>query len=248
MHVVIDKKSRDILHVNPAPLSQGLQGKEIYRRFNVKTMEIGSTDGPLPEHFDINKKGEIVELSPEQQVKAGLLELAPHEKIVEGIIAEKSLSEKVKDKLIELGPTQKIEGKGTDERIVEKTLSEQVKDKLITLGPNQKVVGEEIVTLTPRQMLDAKSIDLAEYKQTQIEHYSGLSFELRRAIIPDHRLQNVALGIYDEKTTANMKATVSAFRVEFYRIKGLIEKAASAKAVDEVQEKFPRKVAAARST
>ncbi len=248
MHVVIDKKSREILHVNPAPLGQGLKGKEVYHRFNAETMEIGSTDGPLPDPFDITKQGEIVALPLEEQVKAGLLELAPHEKIVEGSIAEKTLSEKVKDKLIELAPTQKIEGEGADERIVEKPLSEQVADKLIPLAPNQKVVAEEIVTLTPRQMLDEKRINLAEYKQRQIERHSDLSFELRRAILPDYRLQSVALGIYDEKITAGIRAAVSAFRDEFYRIKGLIEKATTAKAVDAVKENFPRKTVAARST
>ncbi|MDH3511110.1 MAG: hypothetical protein OER85_09700, partial [Gammaproteobacteria bacterium] len=100
MYVVREKKTKKIVHINPAPLKQGLEGKEIYFGFDAKKMEVGRSDSPLPEHFDISKDGEIVALEDEEKAKAGLIALEPHQKADVGEIAEKTLAEMMKEGLI----------------------------------------------------------------------------------------------------------------------------------------------------
>lgn len=211
MYVVIDKKTRGIIHANPAPLSQSLDDKDIYYKFDPKKMDIGRTDGALPEHFEVNKKGEIVELSLAKKIKAGIIELTSEEK---------------------------MEG----DRIVEKTLSEKVADGLMELRPDQKLDGDEVKTLSNREMLDEGKIDLKEYKKKMIERFSRTAFERRIGLLPDYKLQNASLGIYDQQTMAKIKATIEAFRDEFHRIEGLIKKAKSAKAIDAIKEKYPKEI------
>lgn len=211
MYVVIDKKTKEIIHANPAPLSQALNDKNVYHKFDPKKMKIGRVDGALPEYFEINKKGEIIELSLDQKVESGIIELTPEEKI-------------------------------EDDRIVEKTLSEKLAEGVMELRPDQKLVGEEIKTLSDREMLDEGKIEVKEYKKRLIESFSSMAFQKRSGLVPDYKLQNAALGIYDEQTAANIKATVEAFRDEFQRIKRLIEKAKSAKAIDAIKVRYPKKV------
>ncbi len=169
MYIVRDKKKKEIIHINPAPLSQQLKGKEIYFKFDPKKMEIGEIDGDLPGHFKIDKKGKIVELTLDEKVKAGIIELKQEQKIVNNQIVEKTLSEKVADGLITLLPTQKIIGEGENEQIVEKTISEQVAEELIKLEPNQKLEGEEIVEKSRQELLDEGLTTLEDIKEENIQ-------------------------------------------------------------------------------
>jgi hypothetical protein len=91
-------------------------------------------------------------------------------------------------------------------------------------------------------MLDEDIITLDEYKQKRIQYFSGESFYIRNAFLPDYKLQNAALGIYDEAKTAVIKATVQAFKDEFNRLQGLVEQAADADAVDAVTPNYPGKL------
>ena len=223
MYVVRNKRTKEIIHVNPAPLSQQLEGVEVYFKFDPDTMEIGKTDAPeIPRDFNINEDGEIVALT-----------------------VKKPLSEQVDEGKITLAPTQKIVGEGENEQIVEKTFSEQVAEGLIELASNQKLVGEEIVEKTSREMFDEGLITLDEFKRERIQYYSRVAFQKRNSIIPDYKLQNAALGIYDEQTTANYKATVQAFRDEFYRIKALIEEAETIDEIEAITENFPKEIVVA---
>jgi len=129
VYVVRNKRSQKILHINPAPLSQGLAGEEIYHAWNPKTMEIGRFDGAvLPEHFRIDEAGEVIPLTLEEKVAAGLVELPAEEKAVGDQVVEKTLAEKVADGLITLEPHQKVVGN----EIVSKTASELIAEGLVT--------------------------------------------------------------------------------------------------------------------
>jgi len=133
VYVVRNKKSKKILHINPAPLSQKLDGTAVFHGFDPKKMEIGRWEGPvLPEHFEIDKKGRVVEFSLPMKVKKGLVELEPHQKIEKGEIVDKSLAEQVKEGLVSLSPTQKIVGEGPDEEIVEKSVAELAEDGVLS--------------------------------------------------------------------------------------------------------------------
>lgn len=141
MYIVRDKKTKKIIHTNPAPLFQNLEGKDVYYKFDSKKMEIGKTDGLLPEHFDINEKGEIIELTISNLVERGLIRLENHQKISGKNIVDKTVSELVKEGLLVLQPNQKIE----KNKIIEKSLKELVDDGIIKLTPSQKIKGNEIV-------------------------------------------------------------------------------------------------------
>jgi len=164
MYIVRDKKTKEILHVNPAPLKQKLKGKDIYFKFDSNKMEIGEIDGDLPEHFKIDKKGKIVEFTLQEKVEAGIVVLKPGQKIENNQVVEKTLSEKAAQGLITLSPTQKITGKGKNEKIVEKTLSEQIADGTKKLSPKQKVIGkgkdEQIVEKTLSEQVEEGLIKL----------------------------------------------------------------------------------------
>jgi hypothetical protein len=88
----------------------------------------------------------------------------------------------------------------------------------------------------------APSLD--ELKASTIAYYSQLALTLRQALIPDYKLQNAALGLYDEQQAAAIRDTVKAFRDEFYRLKSAIEKVRSVKGFKDVTPNFPTEVAA----
>ena len=157
MYAVRNKKSKKIIHLNPAPLSQKLTGRQVYANFDSQTMEIGKTDGPLPEHFHI-KKGYIVEYTLEEQVKEGFLELDPKEKIENNQIVEKTLQERVNEGLEELDPAYKIE----NNQMVLKSLEEQAKEGLIEIGPNQKIENNQIVQKSLKEQLKEGLFELNE--------------------------------------------------------------------------------------
>jgi hypothetical protein len=95
VYIVRDKKTKAIIHINPAPITQELDGEDVYYKYNSKTMEIGKTAlSALPEHFKIDAGRNIVELTPEELVSEGFLTLEPSQKIVDGQIVEKTLTEK----------------------------------------------------------------------------------------------------------------------------------------------------------
>jgi hypothetical protein len=216
MYIVRDKTTKEIIHVNPAPLSQALGGQEVYFKFDPETMEIGKTESrELPEHFEITAAGEIIELTLKEKAEQGLMTLLP---------------------------TQKIVSEGAEEKIVDKTLSEQVAEGLRQLKPNQKVVGEEIVEKTIPEMLGDGSMTLDEVKQRKIQYFSDLAFEKRRLILPDYKLQNALFGIYGKQPATNYRDTVLAFRDEFYRLKALVEQAKSFDEIEAVAENFPKEI------
>ena len=79
-------------------------------------------------------------------------------------------------------------------------------------------------------------------KKRAIHHYSDLAFTRRKALIPDYKLQNAGLGIYDADLASTYQVTVKAFRDEFYRIKAEIEKAKTVEAVEAVKANYPEAI------
>jgi hypothetical protein len=94
----------------------------------------------------------------------------------------------------------------------------------------------------------APAPSLAQVKETTLAELSRLSFELRKKLIPDHELQNAALGVYDEKRTQAIRDTVKAFRDEYKRLEAVLKKARSIKEVQALKPDFPTQVAAAVSS
>jgi hypothetical protein len=94
----------------------------------------------------------------------------------------------------------------------------------------------------------APAPSLAQVKETTLAEFSRLSFELRKKLIPEHELQNAALGVYDDKRTQAIRDTVKAFRDEYKRLEAVVKKARSIKEVQALEPDFPTQVAAAVSS
>ncbi len=66
MYVVLDRETKEIVHINRAPLSQALSEKEVYYHYDPESMLIGRTDArELPPRWKLNNDGEIVPDYPE---------------------------------------------------------------------------------------------------------------------------------------------------------------------------------------
>lgn len=78
--------------------------------------------------------------------------------------------------------------------------------------------------------------DLARYRSARIDEVSATSFARRAELFPDYRRDNIIAGIVypDPYTLANYRATVEAFRAEYYRLRDAIDAAADRAAVDAV--------------
>lgn len=84
-----------------------------------------------------------------------------------------------------------------------------------------------------------KSEKLTYIKPALIDYFSNLSFQMRERLVPDYKLQNAILGVYDEKTLASYRTTIQCFRDEFYRIKEAIESAKTLEELKAVKADFP---------
>lgn len=243
MYVIKDKTKNEILYISYEERDVNLQPADIFPDFNPANMEFGWC-GPqgIPEHYKIDADGQIVELSLEEKIAKGIITLAPSQKLENGGIVEKTLAEKVKEGLIKLNPDQKITGEGDNQTITAKTIREQVADGSIKLEPGQKLEGDRIVSKTHREMLDEGLMTLEEYKQKRIQYFSDLALSQRQTFLPDYKLQNAAIGLYDEAKVTIFKATVQAFKDEFTRLEGLVNQAADANAVDAITPNYPDKL------
>jgi hypothetical protein len=172
VYIVRDRVTKQIIHVNPAPLAQRLEGRDIYYQFDPKTMEVGRGELPaVPDHFHINDEGGIVPWTLQERVAAGLLKLPPHQKAVGDRIVEKTLAEQVAEGVVALKPTETVR----DNRIVPKSLTEQVTEGLIKLSPTQIVDEDQIREMTDGEKAAAGLIKLAPHLKLVGKHISPKS-------------------------------------------------------------------------
>jgi hypothetical protein len=173
--------------------------------------------------------------------------LAPTQKIegsgTEARIVDKTPSELVAEQIIDLHPTQKIAVSESGEQIVAKSEKELLQDGVITLTPNQKLEGDKIVTYTNEEMVEKGYITLDQYKNRRLEEFHALSFQLMEVIIPHYKLLNAGMNIYSEEENNSIKATLQAFRNEYYNLKQQLEAAPDLQAAMAVKENYPREKA-----
>jgi hypothetical protein len=112
---------------------------------------------------------------------------------------------------------------------------------------NGIIKPEEPPPPEPVAAADAPTQSLDQLKEATIKGLSQLAFELRKKIIPEHELQNAALGVYDEKRSQAIRDTVKAFRDEYHRLEATVKKAKSAKELQSLKPNFPTKVESAPS-
>jgi hypothetical protein len=74
MYVVRNKKDKTIIHIDPTPLTQKRTGEEVFPDFNSKTMQLLKTNlTQLPDHFNVDKNGNIIEKTFEEKIKEGII-------------------------------------------------------------------------------------------------------------------------------------------------------------------------------
>lgn len=229
MYIVRDKTTRKIIHVNPAPVSQKLEGTDVYYLFDPATMEVGKAEfQSVPEYFDIDRKGIILPWTLERQIKEGVTTLPPELKAVGDEAVPKTLAEKVADGTVKLKPTEKL----LDDRIEPKTVAEQVAEGLIKLTRTQvldgdiiremtdgekaaagliqiderlKVVGKHIVPKTPAELVKDKLLELASDEKIEGDDIIKLTPRemLREERINLHAYKQALIQRYTEASLAD---------------------------------------------
>ena len=79
---------------------------------------------------------------------------------------------------------------------------------------------------------------LEESIKFKVDAFSREAFENRERILPEYRITNCALGIYDTETSEQIKNTVNSFRNEFYRLKTLCEACTSIEELNAVHSNY----------
>jgi len=75
---------------------------------------------------------------------------------------------------------------------------------------------------------------LQEYKKAKIEEMSNLSFNLRQKVVPDYKVQNALIGLYDDSVMRKIRQLCYDFRVEYYRLDSSIKNAKTELEIDEI--------------
>ena len=79
---------------------------------------------------------------------------------------------------------------------------------------------------------------LEESIKFKVDAFSREAFENRERILPDYKITNCALGIYDAETSEYIKNTVNSFRNEFYRLKALCEACTSIEELNAIHSNY----------
>jgi hypothetical protein len=74
MYIARDKKTKDILHINMAKLSENLEGIQVYSGFDPDTVEILKSElDHMPDHYNVDEKGYVVPKSREEKIIEGII-------------------------------------------------------------------------------------------------------------------------------------------------------------------------------
>ena len=79
---------------------------------------------------------------------------------------------------------------------------------------------------------------LDEVRANKISYFSQLAFDERAKILPEYKLINASLGVYDATETARIKGIVEAFRTEYYRLEALCKQANSIEELNNIEANY----------
>ena len=79
---------------------------------------------------------------------------------------------------------------------------------------------------------------LDELRANKISYFSQLAFDERAKILPEYKLINASLGVYDATETARIKGIVEAFRTEYYRLEALCKQAKSIEELELIEANY----------
>ena len=164
--------------------------------------------------------------------------LPDHFKIIKNKIEPLTLEEKIDQGLVAITSSQKV----VRGKLELKPVKEQVGENIIEIPPHKKLVKNEIVDKTPAELCEDGLIKLNDLKAIVLNEFSMLSFEQRTELIPDYKLQNASLGVYDEQRMESFRKTIEAFRTEFKRLESKVKAAKNAKEIEKIKPNYPRKL------
>lgn len=76
--------------------------------------------------------------------------------------------------------------------------------------------------------------NLEQYREDMINRMSQLAFEIRASLVPEYKIVNAALRIYDMETEEYIQSIIQQFRNEFYRLKASIEEAENIEEINKI--------------
>ena len=79
---------------------------------------------------------------------------------------------------------------------------------------------------------------LDELRANKINYFSQLAFDERANILPEYKLINASLGVYDATETARIKGIVEAFRTEYYRLEALCKQANTVEELEAIEDNY----------
>ena len=79
---------------------------------------------------------------------------------------------------------------------------------------------------------------LDEVRANKIQYFSQLAFDERAKVLPEYKLINASLGVYDATETARIKSIVEAFRTEYYRLEALCKQAKSVEELELIEANY----------
>ena len=79
---------------------------------------------------------------------------------------------------------------------------------------------------------------LEESIKFKVDAFSREAFESRERILPEYKITNCALGIYDQTMNNKIINTINSFRNEFYRLKSLCEACTSIEELNAVHSDY----------
>lgn len=87
------------------------------------------------------------------------------------------------------------------------------------------------LTLNPKPTIE-------ELRANKIEYFSQLAFDERAKILPEYKLINASLGIYDTTETERIRLIVEKFRTEYYRLEALCKQANSQEELELIEANY----------
>lgn len=98
----------------------------------------------------------------------------------------------------------------------------------------------ETYNCTLNEVLNLKLNDkvqpsLDDVKQSKIQYFSSISFEYREQVLPEYKMVNAGLGIYNAEEVARIVDIVKKYREEYYRCKTAVEQATTIEQIEAIE-------------
>jgi len=99
--------------------------------------------------------------------------------------------------------------------------------------------NSNIIELTLEEKINEGIVKLDTIKNEYKIGYSRLALETRKSFLPDYKILNCCLKIYEKNYSIKIKHTINAFRKEYYRIESLINNAKTLNDLNNITPNFP---------